>query len=245
MPTHDDVATVLIVEDDPATRAFLAAELDADGFAVVTAGSLAQGRAQLAAQFPDVVVCDVGLPDGSGLALLGAVRDGGGGDGSRVDPRTPVLLLTGRSGEVDRLRGFERGADDYVVKPFSYGELLARIRAVLRRTQERPGRTLLRVGPIELDPVRREVRVGGQLVALAAKEYGLLQVLAREPTRVFTKEELLREVWGAARGERTRTLDSHACRLRQKLAGGGERFVVNVWGVGYRLTDAASAAVAA
>jgi DNA-binding response OmpR family regulator len=237
MPTHADAPTVLVVEDDPATRAFLASELDADGFVVVTAGSVAQGRAQLAAHFPDVVVCDVGLPDGSGLGLLGAVRDGDS-QGRRIDPRTPVLLLTGRAGEVDRLRGFERGADDYVVKPFSYGELLARIRAVLRRTQERPGRSVLRAGPIEVDPVRREVRVDGELVPLAAKEYGLLLVLVREPTRVFTKAELLRAVWGTPRGERTRTLDSHACRLRQKLAGAGERFVVNVWGVGYRLTDA-------
>ena len=232
----DGASTVLLVEDDPPTRAFLAAELDADGYVVVTAGTLAAGHAQLAAQFPDVVVADVGLPDGSGLDLLRSIRHGDGG-ATRVDARTPVVLLTGRGAEVERLRGFERGCDDYVVKPFSYPELRARLRALLARTQERPGRGTLRVGPIEVDPVGRQVRLRGQRVELAAKEYGLLQVLAREPLRVYTKEELLRTVWGVGPGERTRTLDSHACRLRQKLGRDGDHFVVNVWGVGYRLTD--------
>ena len=232
----DDAATVLLVEDDPTTRAFLAAELDADGYVVVCAGDLTAARTKLTTDFPDLVVADVGLPDGSGLELVREIR---GGDviATRVDARTPVLLLTGRGAEVDRLRGFDRGADDYVCKPFSYPELRARVRALLRRAHERPGRGTLRVGPIELDPLGRSVRLHGEPIDLAAKEYGLLQVLAREPHRVYTKEELLRTVWGARAGERTRTLDSHACRLRQKLGRRGDHFVVNVWGVGYRLTD--------
>ena len=116
-----------------------------------------------------------------------------------------------------------------------------RVRAVLRRTQRRQALGALRVGTLELDPVTREVHVGGVLVELAQKEFALLRALATEPTRVFTKEELLRDVWGFRAMGTTRTLDSHACRLRQKLAVHGERFVLNVWGVGYRLVDSVPA----
>jgi DNA-binding response OmpR family regulator len=135
------------------------------------------------------------------------------------------------------VRGFERGADDFVTKPFSYSELRLRIGAVLRRTREHSGHGRLRVGELELDPVAREVRLRGRRVDLSQKEFALLQALAADPTRVFTKEELLRDVWGFRSLGTTRTLDSHACRLRQKLGGEGDRFVVNVWGVGYRLVD--------
>jgi DNA-binding response OmpR family regulator len=147
------------------------------------------------------------------------------------------MIVSGRTGELDRVRGFERGADDYVAKPFSYGELRLRIAAVLRRTRERRHRGRLRVGDLEVDPAAREARVRGQRVELAAKEFALLRTLADAPTRVFTKEELLRDVWGFRSLGSTRTLDSHACRLRQKLGRAGGRFVVNVWGVGYRLVD--------
>jgi DNA-binding response OmpR family regulator len=138
---------------------------------------------------------------------------------------------------VDRLRGFERGADDFVIKPFSYAELRWRIVAVLRRTSERRGRGRLRVGALELDPTAREVRLRGRPVPLSQKEFALLRALAAEPTRVWTKAELLRDVWGFRSLGTTRTLDSHACRLRHKLAAHGDRFVINVWGVGYRLVD--------
>jgi DNA-binding response OmpR family regulator len=142
------------------------------------------------------------------------------------------------------LRGFERGADDYVVKPFSYNELRARVAALLRRTQRRPGMGRLRVGTLEVDPPSREVRVRGDQVELSQKEFALLRTLASEPTRVWTKEELLRTVWGFRSMGATRTLDSHACRLRAKLAKHGDRYVVNVWGVGYRLVDGPVAAEA-
>ena len=122
-------------------------------------------------------------------------------------------------------------------KPFSYGELRLRIAALLRRARERPANGRLRVGELALDPVAREVRLRGTRVTLSQKEYALLLALAAEPTRVFTKAELLRDVWGFRALGATRTLDSHACRLRQKLGLRGDRFVINVWGVGYRLID--------
>ena len=150
----------------------------------------------------------------------------------------PVIVLGDPdSDSVDCVRALERGCDDFVPRPFDYEELLARIRAVLRRTAP-PAREVLRAGPIELDQPTRRVRVGGRLVALSGKEYELLLKLMTDPERVFTKEELLRDVWGFRSIGRTRTLDSHASRLRRKLDGATDGpFVVNVWGVGYRLLD--------
>ena len=224
--------TVLLVDDDPLVRGFLADNLIADGFAVVGAESLGEGLRRLELAPPDVVVIDVGLPDGSGLELVARVRAAGEA-GTRLDPALPVLVLSGRGEELDRVRGFDRGADDYVVKPFSYPELRRRIEALLRRTGDRVTAGLVRVGELEIDPVSRDVRVGGRSATLSQKEFALLLALAAQPTRVFTKEELLREVWGYRSMGRTRTLDSHACRLRNKLSGTGARYVINVWGVGY------------
>lgn len=236
MSDEEPPATLLVVEDDAATRAFLADNLAADGFLVETAGCLADGVARLETSFPDAILADVNLPDGSGLDLLRRVR-GGTGAPSPVDPRTPVLVLSGRADEVDRLRAFERGADDFLAKPYSYPELRARLRSLLRRTAERPARTRYRVGPLDLDPASREVRLHDRPIELASKEFALLRTLATDPNRVYTKEELLSSIWGYRSPSSTRTLDSHACRLRQKLSTHGERFVVNVWGVGYRLID--------
>lgn len=236
MSDDEPQATLLVIEDDAATRAFLTDNLIADGFLVEAAGCLADGIERLDMSFPDAILADVNLPDGSGLDLLRRVR-GGTGAASPVDPRTPVLVLSGRAAEVDRLRAFERGADDFLAKPYSYPELRARIRSLLRRTSERPARTRYRVGPLELDPASREVRLHDRPVELASKEFALLRTLAADPNRVYTKEELLSSIWGYRCPSSTRTLDSHACRLRQKLSTHGERFVVNVWGVGYRLVD--------
>ena len=165
------------------------------------------------------------------------------GVASRINPDTPVLVLTGRAGELDRVRGFERGCDDYLAKPFSYPELRGRISALLRRSDRRARRGRLRTGELELDPASREVRLRGECLELSQKEFALLRTLATDPTRVFTKEELLRGVWGFRSLGSTRTLDSHACRLRHKLARDGDRFVVNVWGVGYRLVDGPAASI--
>ena len=147
-----------------------------------------------------------------------------------------MIVLSGRSSEVDRIRGLTEGADDYVVKPFHYQEIAARIRAVLRR---RDGRREgpRRIGDLFIDPSRREVRVADREIRLANKEFSLLRALAADPYRVFDKEDLLRDVWGFRSIGRTRTLDSHASRLRRKLDPESGRYVVNVWGVGYRLLE--------
>jgi len=190
----------------------------------------------MAGRPPDLAIIDLGLPDRDGLDLLREVR-AGDETVSRLDPRVPVILLTGRAGELDRVRGFERGCDDYLVKPFSYPELRGRIGAVLGRARRRSGSGRLRVGPLELDPLSRQVQLEGQPIHLSKKEFALLRALAEDPTRVFTREELLRGVWGYRSLGATRTLDSHASRLRKKLGGAGEGFVVNVWGVGFCLVQ--------
>jgi DNA-binding response OmpR family regulator len=231
-----DRATLVLVEDDPVTRSFLADNLTADGYELLVCGTARDALRALEYHRPDLAVVDVRLPDGSGLDLIRRVRDADG-IGSRLDPELPVVVLSGCADDVDRVRGFELGADDYVAKPFAYTELRLRIAAVLRRTCERTQHGRLRVGELEIDPAARIATLRGRRVPLAAKEYALLRTLASAPTRVFTKEELLRDVWGFRAHGRTRTLDSHACRVRRKLARDGDRFVVNVWGVGYRLID--------
>lgn len=233
---HPTVATILVVEDHVATRRFLSDNLHADGYEPLEADSVAEGMRLIVTRFPDLGLVDLGLPDDDGLDLVGRVRDADRVSG-RIDPGLPLIALTGRAGELDRLRGFERGCDDYVIKPFSYPELRARISALLRRTEHRPGYGRVRVGALELDPVARQAWVHGEQVRLSKKEFALLRALAVEPTRVFTREELLRGVWGWQSTGFTRTLDSHASRLRSKLSGRGDRFVINVWGVGYRLID--------
>ena len=234
--TADDASTILVVEDDDATRTFLADNLTADGFELLVADCARDGLRLMETKFPDLVLVDVGLPDASGFELLRRVREADG-VASRIDPRTPIVLISGRVSEIDRVRGFERGCDDYVCKPFSYPELRGRVSALLRRVNGRRSLGRLRVGDLEVDPPSREVRLRGARIDLSQKEFALLRTLASDPARVFTKDELLRSIWGFRTRGTTRTLDSHACRLRQKLAAHGDRFVVNVWGVGYRLID--------
>jgi DNA-binding response OmpR family regulator len=213
-------SALLLAEPEPATRGFLERHLRQDGFEVV------QAR------------------DGDALELLELTRpdlvlaaDSLAADLCRRAANVPIIVL-GRadSDAVDRVRAFDGGCDDYVARPFHYEELLARIRAVLRRVSP-PASELMSVGDLVIDRAARRVTVGGAAVALAAREYDLLVKLASEPGRVFTKEQLLRDVWGFRSLGRTRTLDSHASRLRRKLAAAGGDFVRNVWGVGYSLTD--------
>jgi DNA-binding response OmpR family regulator len=226
----------MVVEDDDATREFLADNLKADSYGVVTASTGREAFNLLQMKECDLLLLDVMLPDASGYEMCRRLREADG-LAQRIDPDLPIIFLTARSADADRVRGFERGADDYIVKPFHYRELLARIGAVLRRCSTRRDQGVLNVGELRIDPVSREVTIDGKSVELSAKEFALLRTLAEEPTRVFTKEELLRDVWGFKLMGSTRTLDSHASRLRRKLAPSGRRWIVNVWGVGYRLTD--------
>src|SRR6059036_1773329 len=181
--------SLLVVEDDDATRAFLADNLAADGFRVATASGAGEGLRAIEVRRPDLVVLDLMLEAArGGLELLDRVR-AADGLASRIDPALPVLVLSGRAAETDRVRGFARGADDYVTKPFSYAELVARVRALLRRAEGRPRRGVVRVGELTLDPSTRAVRLGGERVELSAKEFALLQALALDPSRVVSKAE--------------------------------------------------------
>jgi DNA-binding response OmpR family regulator len=201
---------LLLADPKPDTRGFLERHLTKDGFQVVD---------------------DEARPDLVLLADAGAVHECRARHGD-----VPVIVLgEPESDAVDRVRALDSGCDDFLARPFHYEELLARIRAVLRRRFP-AGHEILRAGVITADLATRCVRVDGVPVALAGKEYELLLKLMTDPTRVFTKEQLLRDVWGFRSLGRTRTLDSHASRLRRKLGAASEgNFVVNVWGVGYSL----------
>ena len=201
-------AALFLADAEPETRGFLERHLPGDGFELVPAHG----------QFDLVLVGDLDVVD-------------------RWVDRAPVIVLGREEADVvDRIHAFRRGVDDYVAPPFEYQELVERIRAVLRRVR-RADADVVDAPPVSIDTRTRDVRVTGRRVCLAQKEYELLLCLAREPDRVFTKAELLQEVWGYRVAARTRTLDSHASRLRRKLreAGTSASLVENVWGVGYRL----------
>jgi DNA-binding response OmpR family regulator len=235
LPQRREIASLVVCEDDAPTLELLCDHLVADGFRVLPAPSASDALRLCRFDHPDLLLLDLSLPDASGLDVLREIREADG-LASRFDPGLPVIVLTGRGGEVDRVRGLDFGADDYLVKPCSPPELRARIGAVLRRARrEREGPC--RVGEIVVDPARRKVWVGEREVDLSNKEFGLLRVLVSDPSRVFTKRELLEAVWGYRSPARTRTLDSHASRLRRKLDPEHGRYVVNCWAYGYRLVD--------
>lgn len=235
LPQREEIASLVVCEDDEVTLDLLCEHLSADRFGVMPAPSASDALRLCRYNHPDLLLLDLALPDASGLDILREIREADGVD-SRFDPRLPVIILTGRSGDTDRVRGLDSGADDYVVKPFRYPELRARIGAVLRR-RSYPGHGPSRVGDLVVEPARHRVTVDGRPVALSKKEFALLRILAADPTRVFSKEELLAAVWAYRGPSKTRTLDSHASRLRRKLDPEHGRFVVNCWGIGYRLID--------
>jgi DNA-binding response OmpR family regulator len=236
LPQRHEIGTVVVCEDDDVTLELLCEHLAADRFSVLPAPSASDALRLCRFNQPDMLLLDLSLPDASGLDVLREIRHADGLE-SHFDPALPVIVLTGRGAGTDRVRGLDSGADDYLTKPFSYPELRARIGAVLRRRASRrfgPNR----VGELEVDSARRRVTVGDREVALAKKEFTLLRVLVSDPVRVFTKDELLREVWGFSDPGKTRTLDSHASRLRRKLDPDNSRYIFNCWGIGYRLIDA-------
>ncbi|MEX2224569.1 MAG: response regulator transcription factor [Candidatus Rokuibacteriota bacterium] len=221
---------VLIVEDEPDIRDLLVFHLEREGYQVTKCKSGAEALRAARSAPPDLVLLDLMLPEMDGLEVCRRLRQ---------DPVTqviPIVMLTARGDEVDRILGLEMGADDYVVKPFSPRELVARIRAVLRRTRPTPGAAPLTVGSLSIDPAAHLVTVDGAPVALTRKEFDLLRALVEARGRVLSREFLLDHVWGyAAAGEiESRTVDVHVRRLRQKLGAEGRR-IGTVTGVGYRL----------
>ena len=235
LPQRQEIASIVVCEDDAVTLELLCDHLVADRYGVLPAPSASDALRLCRYNTPDLLLLDLSLPDASGLDVLREIRAADGVE-SRFDPQLPVIVLTGRGAQTDRVRGLTAGADDYLTKPFDLEELRARIGAVLRRRKShREGP--IRIGELTVDPLCRRVMVGEREVPLAKKEFTLLHVLARDPTRVCTKAELLREVWGYSSPGKTRTLDSHASRLRRKLDPEHSRYVVNCWGIGYRLVD--------
>jgi len=220
---------VLIIEDDPNVAEVVSRYLEREGYAVDTSADGLEGLERALAEPPDLVVLDLMLPSLGGLDVCRRLR-------AKVP--VPVIMLTARGEEVDRIAGLELGADDYVAKPFSPRELTARVKAVLRRATgvvSAEEVEVLRAGNLEVDPVAHEARVDGQLVMLTAREFDLLAHLMRNPRRAFRREELLADVWGFSYGD-TSTVTVHVRRLREKVEAdpSAPRHVCTVWGVGYR-----------
>ena len=221
---------VLVVEDEPDIRELLAFHLEREGFLVTRASTGGEGLRQARATPPDLVILDLMLPEMDGLEVCRRLRADAG------TAALPVIMLTAKGDEVDRVVGLEIGADDYIVKPFSPKELLARVRAVLRRSRAPATGTPLTVGGIALDGATHQVTVAGQPLALTPKEFDLLRALLEARGRVLSREHLLDRVWGYARADEieSRTVDVHVRRLRAKLGAEGER-ILTVKNVGYRL----------
>jgi DNA-binding response OmpR family regulator len=221
--------TVLVVDDEPIVRDVVVRYLERDGFRTLTAADGDVARTLIEETEPSLVVLDVMLPGTDGLALCRWIR-------SRSS--LPVILLTARGEEADRIVGLELGADDYVTKPFSPRELAARVRSVLRRSNGSAlPRETIAFGDVELDGSSREARTGGSLVQLTAKEFELLWFLASHPRHVFSRDQLMARVWGYESAVDTGTVTVHMRRLREKIEADPShpRHLHTVWGVGYRL----------
>jgi DNA-binding response OmpR family regulator len=223
---------VLVVEDEPDIRNLLVVNLARGGFRCRTAATGTEALRAVKASAPDLVILDLMLPEMDGLEVCRRLRQ---------EPGTasiPIIILTAKTDEVDRVLGLEMGADDYVAKPFSPKELVARVRAVLRRTRQAEGPRPLTAGPLRLDPARHVATLGGQPLALTPKEFDLLQALLEAAGRVLSREHLLSRVWGYARADEveSRTVDVHVRRLRAKLGDEGRR-IATVKSIGYRLEE--------
>jgi DNA-binding response OmpR family regulator len=228
MTIVDPTRRILVVDDEPMVREVVTAYLEKEGFAVTGAGD---GRAALdlvPRTRPDLIVLDVMLPHVDGFSVLSRIRR---------DSDVPVILLTARTDETDRVLGLELGADDYVVKPFSPRELAARVRSVLRRSSARIAPTLLEFDGLTIDGSSREVTVGGRIVDMPPKEFDLLAFMAASPRQVFSRGQLLQHVWDSSPDyQDPSTVTVHVRRVRSKIEADVDtpRWVTTVWGVGYR-----------
>jgi two-component system KDP operon response regulator KdpE len=229
-------AVVLIVEDDEATRRSVSANLAAHGFQVAEAADVRSATRSLESVRPDLILLDLGLPDDDGLVIIRRVRR---------DATTPILVLSARDAEPDKVTALESGADDYLTKPFGLAELRARIGALLRRAggpaADPGGRIVL--GPVVIDVGRRSVHVAGNPVELTPREYELLKTMFSAPGRLLTRGRLLRAVWGAAYGTEAHYLHVYVSRIRRKLdaadpTGTASGLIVAEPGVGYRIAEA-------
>jgi two-component system response regulator MprA len=222
---------ILVVDDEPAVREALRRALSVEGYSVELAENGAEALRKVGPVDPDVVVLDVLMPEVDGLAACRRLR----AEGNHV----PVLMLTARAGVGDRVDGLDAGADDYLVKPFALEELLARIRALLRRGGHDRGEEPLRFADVELDPATREVRRGDRRVELTRTEFNLLELFLRNPRQVLTRSLIFERVWGYDFGPTSNALDVYIGYLRRKTESGGEpRLIQTVRGVGYALREA-------
>ena len=224
------MATILVVDDEPKITQLVRDYLESAGFGVVTAGDGPEALMRARTERPDLVILDLGLPQLNGLDVTRSLRREG---------NLPIIMLTARDDETDKLIGLELGADDYVTKPFSPRELVARVRAVLRRRDRGAAGDLLRAGALTLDLPRMRLEVDGRAVELTATEFNLLAALARQPGRVFTRSQLLDAIHGVAFESYERAIDAHVKNLRRKieLDPHDPQHLVTVYGVGYRLAD--------
>ena len=223
--------TVLVVDDEPKIVQLARDYLEHAGFVVLTAGDGPSAVQSARVRHPDLIVLDLGLPGLDGLEVMRSVRAAGS---------TPIVVLTARDTELDKLLGLELGADDYVTKPFSPRELVARVRAVLRRSERAvEPREQIEVGELTLDVPRLRTTVSGRAVELTATEFEILATMAREPGRVFTRSQLLDAVHGVAFESYERAIDAHIKNIRRKLESdpARPRFVQTVYGVGYRVAE--------
>jgi two-component system, OmpR family, response regulator RegX3 len=225
------MSRVLVVDDEPAIRDAVEYALRSEGFQVESTDDGETGlRAALEDEF-DVVVLDLMLPRMSGMEVCRRLR---------TESAVPIIMLTAKGAELDRVLGLEIGADDYVTKPFSMAELIGRIRAILRRREldRSGGASILRVGDLELDPVRHEVRIGGRPTRLTPSEFKLLLLLAEDPERVFSRREIMQHLWDSTYVGDQRACDIHVSNLRQKIEEdpGDPRRVITVRGIGYKLS---------
>jgi len=226
------MTTILVVDDDLQLRRFLRTTLSGHGHAVTEAGSVAEALEAIARVHPSVILLDLGLPDGDGLTVLRKLAP---------ENRPPVIVLSARGQEGDKVTALDAGAEDYLTKPFGASELLARIRVVLRRGGGAPAPDVIEVGPIRIDQPRHTVTIGGQDVHLTPIEFRLLLELARQPGRVLTHRQLLREIWGPNAVEEVHYLRVHMGALRRKVEADPARpqWLLTEAGVGYRLREPA------